>query len=203
MALGELLAVRPTDHGQVRERRRRVAERLVDEHLTRGVGEVVVAADDVGDLHVRVVAHDGEVVGGASRRCARESCRPCSDASNSESPWTASSDDDGATVLGDLQAPHMRLAGVDARLRSIGGRGSGRRGRGPTLGTVLHGRLARGGERLRTCRSRDRPLPRLLQLLERGRVGVEALRSAGTGRMAPPTSGPSSQSRPSQRMARR
>ncbi len=39
------------------------AERLVDLHLPRGVGQVVVAADDVGDAHVVVVDDDGEHVG--------------------------------------------------------------------------------------------------------------------------------------------
>ena len=39
------------------------AERLVDLRLARGVGEVVVAADDVRDAHVVVVDDDGEHVG--------------------------------------------------------------------------------------------------------------------------------------------
>ena len=39
------------------------AERLVDLRLARGIGEVVVAADDVRDVHVVVVDHDGEHVG--------------------------------------------------------------------------------------------------------------------------------------------
>ena len=43
--------------------RRRPAERLEDLRLPRRVGEVVVAADDMGDAHVMVVDHDGEIVG--------------------------------------------------------------------------------------------------------------------------------------------
>ena len=37
--------------------------RLVDLGLARGVGQVIVAADDVGDAHVVVVDDDGEHVG--------------------------------------------------------------------------------------------------------------------------------------------
>jgi hypothetical protein len=37
------------------------AQRLVDLRLARGVGQVVVAADDVGDAHVVVVDHDGSM----------------------------------------------------------------------------------------------------------------------------------------------
>lgn len=44
VALRELLAVGAQDHGQMREQRHLGAERLVDEHLARGVGEMVVAA---------------------------------------------------------------------------------------------------------------------------------------------------------------
>ena len=42
------------------------AQRLVDQDLARGVGQVVVAADDVGDLHVGVVTDNGEVIGGGA-----------------------------------------------------------------------------------------------------------------------------------------
>jgi hypothetical protein len=34
----------------------------VDKDLARRVGEVVVAADDVADLHLRIVVGGGEVV---------------------------------------------------------------------------------------------------------------------------------------------
>ena len=42
------------------------AERLEDEDLPGRVAEVVVAADDVRDLHVGVVDDGGEVVGGGA-----------------------------------------------------------------------------------------------------------------------------------------
>ena len=44
------------------------AERLIDLRLAGGIGEMVVAADDVGDAHVVVVDHDGQHVG---RRAVR------------------------------------------------------------------------------------------------------------------------------------
>ena len=90
------------------------AERLVDEDLARRVGQVVVAADDVRDAHVRVVAHHGEVVGGASvgahddhvvHHLGREA----------HVAVHGVVELDGAAVLGHAQAPHVRLAGLDAR----------------------------------------------------------------------------------------
>ena len=64
VALGEFLAVGAQDHGDVRERRHGRAEGLVDHDLARGVGQMVVAADDVGDLHHGVVDDGREVVRG-------------------------------------------------------------------------------------------------------------------------------------------
>ena len=63
VALGELGAVRAVDERNVRHARHVPAERLVDLRLARAVGEVVVAADDVRDVHVVVVDDDGEHVG--------------------------------------------------------------------------------------------------------------------------------------------
>ena len=64
VALGELLAVGAQDHGDVGERGHGRAEGLVDHDLARGVGQVIVAADDVGDLHHGVVDDGREVVRG-------------------------------------------------------------------------------------------------------------------------------------------
>ena len=63
MALGELCAVRPVDQRDMRHDRYIPAERLVDLLLPRAIGEMIVAADDVGHVHVVVVDHDGEHVG--------------------------------------------------------------------------------------------------------------------------------------------
>src|SRR5690606_15814814 len=61
--LGELGALLVEDHRQVRERRNLGAQRAVDVDLARGVVDVVVAADDIGDAHVEVVDDHREVVG--------------------------------------------------------------------------------------------------------------------------------------------
>ncbi len=61
--LGELRAVGPMDQRDVRHDRHAPAERVVDLGLPRGIGEVIVAADDVGDAHVVVVDDHGEHVG--------------------------------------------------------------------------------------------------------------------------------------------
>ena len=63
VALGHALAVLAEDHRQVGVDRTRRAERLEDVDLARGVVDVIVAADDVGDVHVHVVDDDREVVG--------------------------------------------------------------------------------------------------------------------------------------------
>ena len=68
VALGEFCAVRSVDERDVGHHRHRPAERLVDLLLARAVGEMVVAADDMGDAHVMVVDYDREHV---SRRAVR------------------------------------------------------------------------------------------------------------------------------------
>ncbi len=62
VSLGELLAVGAVQQRQVRIARRRDPQGLHHQQLLRGVGEMVVAADHVGDPHVRVVDGDREVV---------------------------------------------------------------------------------------------------------------------------------------------
>ena len=37
---------------------------LIDDRLPRGIGEVIVAADHMGDAHVMVVDNNGEHIGG-------------------------------------------------------------------------------------------------------------------------------------------
>ena len=68
MPLGQFRAIRPMDERDVRHHRNAPAQRIVDLRLSRGVGEVIVAADDMGYAHVVVVHHDGEHV---SRRAVR------------------------------------------------------------------------------------------------------------------------------------
>src|SRR5690606_3509388 len=62
--LRQLFAVGPEDHGHVAVHRRLRAKRAQNVDLTRGVVDVVVAADHMGDTHVPVVDHHTEIVGG-------------------------------------------------------------------------------------------------------------------------------------------
>ena len=99
VALGELLAVGPVQQRQVGVDRRLRAERLEHEQLLGGVGEVVLAAHDVGDLRVEVVDGDGEVVEDACRPRGRSPGRRGGRAANVVSPrirsWTTVSPSSG------------------------------------------------------------------------------------------------------------
>ncbi len=64
VAFGEAFAIGAEDGGEVGELGDLPAEGLVDGDLLWGVRDVVVAADDVGDLHERVVDGDDVVVDG-------------------------------------------------------------------------------------------------------------------------------------------
>ena len=61
--LRELAAARREDQRHVRELRRVPAERLVELDVDRRGRDPLVAAHDVGDLHVVIVDHVAEVVG--------------------------------------------------------------------------------------------------------------------------------------------
>ena len=63
MALRELGAVGPVNERDVRHHRNIPAEGRIDLGLAGGVGEMIVAANDVGHRHVVVVDHDREHVG--------------------------------------------------------------------------------------------------------------------------------------------
>ena len=63
-ALGKLHAVGRHEQREVREGGRFGAGGVEDQHVLEGVGEVLLAADDVGDAQVGVVGAVGEVIGG-------------------------------------------------------------------------------------------------------------------------------------------
>ncbi len=63
VALGQLRAVGPVDERNVRHARNVPAKRIVDLLLARGVDQVVVAPDHMGDAHVVVVDHHRQHVG--------------------------------------------------------------------------------------------------------------------------------------------
>ena len=94
-------------------------EGLVDEDLLGRVGQVVVAADHVRDAHVRVVAHHGEVVGGAPVGAHDDHVVHglCGEAHVAVHRVVEL---DGAAPFRHAQAPHVRLAGLYARGR-LGG----------------------------------------------------------------------------------
>ena len=56
--------VGPHDEREVREPGRLAPQRLVQQQLPRRIRDVILAPDDVRNLHQHVVDHDGEVVGG-------------------------------------------------------------------------------------------------------------------------------------------
>ena len=173
--------------------RQRRAERLEDQELRERVGEVLLGADDVGDLHLDVVDDAGEVV----KRAA-----------------VGPDDHEVADLVGgELDVPldqvveDQRPAGRDLEPQR----------EGPALGLELSGLLV--GERL--AAKPIGPLFAFGRGLVGGALGIGAIvpvdvaggeqavgrpavdaRPAGTGSTgpkAPPTSGPSSQSIPIQR----
>ncbi len=64
LALGELGAIGGDEQGEMGELGRRDAEGLEDQQVLEGVGEVILAADDVADAEIGVVDAGGQVVGG-------------------------------------------------------------------------------------------------------------------------------------------
>ena len=119
VALGELLTVGAQDHGDVGERGHGRAEGLVDHDLARGVGQVVVAADDMGDLHHGVVDDGREVVRG--RAIGAEDDKVV-ELLGVEGHLAVNGvvDDDVAAVLGHLDAQDVGLAGLNATAGLLG-----------------------------------------------------------------------------------
>ncbi len=63
VALGQLGPVRSVDQRDVAHLRHEPAHGVIDDDLAGSVGQVVIAADDVGDTHVVVIDDHGEHVG--------------------------------------------------------------------------------------------------------------------------------------------
>ena len=66
VALGQLFAVEPVNHGKVREHGACGAQRLIEQNLLGRVGNVIVAAHHVRDAHEDVVTHHRQVVDGGA-----------------------------------------------------------------------------------------------------------------------------------------
>ena len=111
-----------------------MAESLVHENLPRRVREVIVASDDVGDLHVGIVDHGGEIVGGSAVAAHQHEVIH---GAGREDRLAAHRvvNDDVASVLGHRQTPHVGLSGREAR-----GNGGGVQ---PPAGPVVAGRRPR------------------------------------------------------------
>lgn len=95
------------------------AEGLINHDLARSIGKVVIAADDVGDLHHGVVDDGREVVRG--RTVGAEDDKVV-ELLGIEGHLAMDSvvDDDVAAVLGHLDAQDVGLAGLDAAARLLG-----------------------------------------------------------------------------------
>ncbi len=96
------------------EHRHVMAESLVHEALTRRVREVIITADDVGYLHVGIIDHGSEVVGGSAvaayqYEIVHGACRKGRLAANRVI------DNDVASILGYRQPPAVGLSGCEAR----------------------------------------------------------------------------------------
>ena len=99
--------------------RQRHAERLKEEDVLRRVGEVVLAANDVGDPHVGIVDDDGEVierraVGAQDHQVATQGVTvnldpPADKVINNNNAWL------------NAEAQRCRLTGCDAGGRGFGG----------------------------------------------------------------------------------
>ncbi len=172
MTLRQALSIRPENHRQVREGGNRHAESLVDEDLLGRIGEVIVAADNVRDRHGCIIDGNGEVISGSAIGSDQNEVV---DSIDRECHITAYSvrENDIATAIGHLQAPHVRLTCQDAR---GGGLGIERAActvvsRKPTLGTTG---LTLGVQFGRRTEARIRPTGRL-ETLERLRITPGAL----------------------------
>uniref|UniRef100_A0A0N5A035 PE-PGRS family protein n=1 Tax=Parastrongyloides trichosuri TaxID=131310 RepID=A0A0N5A035_PARTI len=63
VALGQLGPVRAVDQGDMGEGRTQPAHRRKDLDLTRGVGQVVVATDNMGNAHIMIIDHNRMHIG--------------------------------------------------------------------------------------------------------------------------------------------
>jgi len=119
MALGELLAVRAENHGDVREDGHGHVEGLVDHDLAWGVGQVVVPANHVRDAHHGVVHDGGEVVGGGAVGTEDDEVVELPGIEGDLAVHRVV-DHDVTAVERDLDADGVRLACIHASLRGDG-----------------------------------------------------------------------------------
>ena len=135
MPLREPLAVLADDERDVREPGRRERERAVEQELSGGRGEEIVAAHDVRDLHRRVVDDDRELVRrdpvGAGDDEVADAARdvdrraPCTPSSNATGPCSTRNRHAGARASGALRALRGGERGQVPGSRALVGRARG------------------------------------------------------------------------------
>ena len=115
MALGELLAVRTQNHGDVCEGWNGCAQSLVHHNLTRSVGQVVIATNDVGNAHASVINNGGKVIGWGAIRTEDDKVIKLASV---KGYVTVNSvvDNDVAAVQRNLDTDGIRLASINAAL---------------------------------------------------------------------------------------
>ena len=115
MALGELLAVRTQNHGDMSEGWNRCAQSLVHHNLTRSVGQVVIATNDVSNAHASVINNGGKVVSWGTVRTEDDKVIKLA---SIKGYVTVNSvvDNDIAAVQRDFDADGIRLASINSAL---------------------------------------------------------------------------------------
>ncbi len=144
--LGKLGAVRPVDQRDVGEGRRFQPRASIDQGLAGGVVQVVVAADHVGDAHVVVVDHHGQVVGRRAVGAQQDQVVQLGVVRSVTGPWTRSS-----TTVAPSFGPLKRM--TRGRVEPVGrrrGRARASGGRGPRRAAIAR---ACGSAPRRSCSS--------------------------------------------------
>ena len=199
VALRERRVIRPEHEREMRKSRRTQPERLVQEQLPRRVGDVVLASDDVTDLHRAHRRRRPRSCRRAGRRTATITGSPMTSVLNVTTPRTRS-----LNVTSPRSGTAKRsAAGSPAATRAAAAAGSSAR----------HRPLYRGGCPVASARCRSASSSSAVQKQQYARPRSRSVRAAAAycslrsdcryGAKGPPTSGPSSQSSPSQRKSSR
>ena len=115
MALGELLAVRAQNHGDMSEGWNRCAQSLVHHNLARSVGQVVIATNDVGNAHASVINNGSKVVGWGTIGAEDDKVIKLAGVKGNVTVNSVV-DNDIATIQWNLDADGIRLTSINAAL---------------------------------------------------------------------------------------
>ena len=178
----------------MRERRRRASERLIEQDLLRRVRDVIVAADDMRDPHVDVVDDDREVVGGLGVGAQDDEVF---DHRVREFDRAVHQVGEAGLALRHLEADRARRSGGLTLLRSARPSARSRSGRRSSRRPQLRPPVASPAAS-RACSSSSRRCRSPPGAPTHSRY-FSSRCDWKYGACGPPISGPSSQSRPSQR----